>query len=464
MKKTITLFVLVLLTAMSQRAVAQIDTIYPPYTPDTVVFGDSNYFFMPRHGKVLERYTNHFVRELYPGRNSVVILCYPFYTDTPLSIYGIAWPLYHSDNILDFCYYLIQKDKLGKLRILDSVCLHRPATNKCFRFKSTNYRDSSRIAYQTLPIYEGYFEEAITVTDTFFIGVAYEYHSPYYYNYLDSLSYNNWRYYYMTSQYLEHHLLSSMIASHYYTNDTNDITLVGNLWRNNDSVLYWDRINTPQGWGTYPVTLPIIKPGAPYIDSVACHDTVKGFELYTQHDGIAGFTWDTLLSALWLFSRTTGYQVSCGPAENDIEDNEIRTIWGNRHVAGFTGLEPNREYKASIRTRCHHHCNAHDTTVWGAWQTPIHFTTGDTVDIALPEDAANDIMLLPNPADEQVTLRATLPITHLTLCDLQGNILLSLTPQQNELTLPLHHYPQGTYLLSLTTQKGTTVKKLIRRQ
>ncbi len=55
MKKFLSLLALALLSTAAYRAMAQQpnnDTIIPPlpYTPDTVRYGDSSYYFAPRHG------------------------------------------------------------------------------------------------------------------------------------------------------------------------------------------------------------------------------------------------------------------------------------------------------------------------------------------------------------------------------------------------------------------------------
>ncbi len=432
------------------NATAQNDTIIPPlpYTPDTVRYGDSNYYFAPRHGVpnamcsgyhhspngqtefVFYANTTHGWSLGNYGHDSSRFHIQSCYADSTISLLGVAWPAYLISSD-DFAISLMQKDSTGRFYIVDSVHMHRPATRTCFLIEGIIYGDTTRPIREAIPLYHTYFKHTFDVSDSFYFA---------------------WSNLYAVENY-------NILATAIRTDNISDTIIQYRYYQGDDTSYIHNIDNHPYCWSA---VLPIIGKGSPYIDSVAC-DTVTGFELYTQHDGIAGFTWDTLSSALWSLSQTMGYQVSCGPAENATEDNEIRTLSANRSVVAFTGLEPNREYKASIRVQCHHDCNAHDTIVWNAWQTPIYFTAEDTVAIALPEDETVAVTLLPNPATEQVTVRASQPIIRLTLCDLQGNILLSIVPQLTELTLPLQAYPKGSYLLSITTTQGSIVKKLIRR-
>ncbi len=251
MKKPITLLVLVLLTVMSQRAVARaiLDTVHPPYTPDTVVFGDSNYFFMPRYGELrgnngeLSRYTQPHFRPYFITNNYIsgyfnrhAIECFRFYSDTILSIYGIACPMVHNSNLVDSYYYLIQKDKLGRLILLDSICMHRTATGTCYRFEGISSVDTTQISYQTLPLYAGYFEEMKTVSDTFYIGIACN-HEDFTAHYADIYHYSPLALGYRIR------VIDNFFAEGCTTNDISD-TLFPYLWYRSDTNLtFWGHIN-----------------------------------------------------------------------------------------------------------------------------------------------------------------------------------------------------------------------------
>jgi hypothetical protein len=70
-------------------------------------------------------------------------------------------------------------------------------------------------------------------------------------------------------------------------------------------------------------------------------------------------------------------------------------------------------------------------------------------------------MLLPNPADRQVTVSAALPLLHVEVYDLAGRLVETRQPNGTNLQLDLKSYPSGTYLVKVTTANGTSTKKLV---
>ena len=75
-----------------------------------------------------------------------------------------------------------------------------------------------------------------------------------------------------------------------------------------------------------------------------------------------------------------------------------------------------------------------------------------------------EITLHPNPTQDQVTLTAPpdLLIDRIELLDTQGRTHNSFYENSSEVRLDLSGYPTGLYFVSIYTEKGRVVKKIVR--
>ena len=71
------------------------------------------------------------------------------------------------------------------------------------------------------------------------------------------------------------------------------------------------------------------------------------------------------------------------------------------------------------------------------------------------------------PSNDQVTIKIDLQeqtVGSLVLCDINGKVMEVLSEgvfdMQNEYTMSLADYPQGIYMLKLSTDKGNVIKKI----
>ena len=92
---------------------------------------------------------------------------------------------------------------------------------------------------------------------------------------------------------------------------------------------------------------------------------------------------------------------------------------------------------------------------------PAADTAADSTVAIVNISADRVVMLLPNPADRQVTISAALPLLHVEVYDLAGRLVETRQPSGTVLKLDLKSYPSGTYLVKVTTANGTTTKKLV---
>ncbi|MBO4588066.1 MAG: T9SS type A sorting domain-containing protein [Bacteroidales bacterium] len=76
------------------------------------------------------------------------------------------------------------------------------------------------------------------------------------------------------------------------------------------------------------------------------------------------------------------------------------------------------------------------------------------------QNSAFKINIVPNPADSRTTITCDLPITELTLRDINGRLILTLRNCGTSTTLDTSTLTPGLYTLKVTTPTGTTTRKL----
>ena len=76
------------------------------------------------------------------------------------------------------------------------------------------------------------------------------------------------------------------------------------------------------------------------------------------------------------------------------------------------------------------------------------------------QNSAFKINIVPNPADSRTTITCDLPITELTLRDINGRLILTLRNCGTSTTLDTSTLTPGLYTLQVTTAAGTTTRKL----
>ena len=89
----------------------------------------------------------------------------------------------------------------------------------------------------------------------------------------------------------------------------------------------------------------------------------------------------------------------------------------------------------------------------------ITITDGTT---NLPGISANAIRMFPNPTQGQVELNSDLRMESITVYNLLGKQVMSLSPKADHARLSLENLPAGIYTLSVETLEGTWNSKLIR--
>ena len=93
--------------------------------------------------------------------------------------------------------------------------------------------------------------------------------------------------------------------------------------------------------------------------------------------------------------------------------------------------------------------------------TPDNPSPTDSLDIHLPSSGNTSITLQPNPATGHTLITSPLPLQHVTLHNTSGALLYSNPAHGLSHALPLDGLPAGSYLVSVRTARGTFVRTLV---
>ncbi len=209
----------------------------------------------------------------------------------------------------------------------------------------------------------------------------------------------------------------------------------------NDTNIGWGLIT---GWNRAPLIFAIYEP---------C-DCPGAMNLH-----VAGIHGDTARIA-WSPSAYVSEWEVCYGREGDALSG-YTTALTDTNTFSFILPDSNR-YNVRVRAWC-----GSDSAIYSDWSAmrtvylPAADTAADSTVAIVNISADRVVMLLPNPADRQVTVSATMPLRNVEVYDLAGRMVEARQPSGTVLQLDLKSYPTGTYLVKVTTATGTTSKKLV---
>ena len=368
-----------------------------------------------------------------------------FVVDTPTTIYGIAAILWGQDTAqrdLSVVLYECQNERvtpLKEVRWFDSMPFRRIVfeASNCWLPEAAY---GLKFFRDTASAYDFYFDTPVTVTDTFLVGyrtfgvdgLLHEHHP---FNNRDSTGYAYVVWMQVTCD-LSH---NSLRPRWYFIHD--DST------RHHPSNTNWA--------GVLPIIEPPCNP-----DTLFC-PAVQDFTVSVIDSLSIEFSWSSL-------PEQQNYQISVGRQGTPPDSGHLFYSNVTSPFVINDNWDTNEIYVAYIRAQCERHCHPYDydTLLWGVWSDPVNFSfphhSGPT-GIATAERDARVFTLTPNPAKGIVTVRTSAysPNATLTLRDAAGRELLTMPVKQPSITIPLHNYPAGTYLVTLSTPGGTSSQRLV---
>ncbi len=311
------------------------------------------------------------------------------------------------------------------------------------------------------PVYEVYFDSAVTVYDSFYVAVTGNNN----YNRMEefaSIIITGVRAYDLRGEGIVipnsckpnpnhfrrklHYFDASNYDFKYEITDTNWHTIATYSNRSADTC-------KPVPWDQFSFMFPIIDTSR-IIPPPACH-TPNGLTTVYAEAGVATLMWSGGNADHWELSLCTD---GCEPEEGSI------TQW-NTLAATLQGLDTARWYEARVRAVCSHD----DSIYYSDWSDSLRFympggnggSGGGTDPTGIETTADRYTYVMPNPASGNVTVASSFRIGDVELLDLNGKSHLRATVDGLSAALDISSLPAGTYIVRITTSAGTAYKKLV---
>lgn len=275
--------------------------------------------------------------------------------------------------------------------------------------------DSVKVAY--LPIYEVYFDSAITVTDSFYVA------STNYNGVVDSQTMTYPGHPAYTCLYDPWGIRIPCWPQHY------KYRWYGNGWQ-------WVHDYNNLLWFIFPI-----------VDTVqpVCR-VPQGLQVAGQDSVGVHLVWDSAEhNRLW--------SIAYGRADADPDGYaECPSATTDLIVAD---LVPGLEYAARVRAVCF------DNNTYSEWSDTIRFVREGEVGIGISDDLRASVIIRPNPAHTSVTVTADATIKSIEIFDMQGHRLLSRKTYGKRAKIVVSNWAKGSYIVHTNTTRGTNIQKMV---
>lgn len=309
------------------------------------------------------------------------------------------------------------------------------------------------------PVYEAYFDEPVTVTDSFYVAATAFNNSIVYIdsnrthvaarrqtNYL-FLELDTVRYIYPKPEearpkpdhyrYKFHHFDSLYM---FFEIDKYDPDY---------HVPVYDTFWHTARMASYYCIFPIYDTTGKWKENRLC-PTPTGLRAVDVEDNTAFLAWDD-------DSTSVSWQLLL--RQDGSSDSTLITL--DSLAITLTGLNDNTWYSARLRSVCDTSFYGIATSLW--CDSLAFFVTEDTSSHntqVCETDSDPSVSLAPNPAAHFVTVKAASAITHIEVYNTLGVAVKRETPNSNSFTLDIANLAQGIYNVRVTTRNGSAVRKL----
>ena len=359
------------------------------------------------------------------------------YTDSALTIIGIAvsvytidqtwrYPVWSKPTIDDTTfndwheYLRLYKPTHDSLELLAEATFNAGDTARRMSVWSHN---APCPEHQVLPIFEAYFDKAVTVTDSFYVSATN------YYSILDQQTFSYPR-----------------LAAYPYTYYSNPVMdYCDRCYPQHIKDMNPDNID-PDNWEHHYcdfvfLIFPIIDTTQPRTDTC---QTVTELTVASLDSAGALVTWER-----GRFNRT--WQIAYGPAADDPEGYTTLAVTAPMHRLRY--LAEGEEYAVRVRANCF------DDTTYSEWSDTVRFTySGHTEGIA--SATPEGFTLKPNPAHSMVEIASAAPLRRIEAYDMQGHSVFSTEASGTAAAIDISSWPRGTYLVTIHTTAGIKTQKL----
>ena len=375
-----------------------------------------------------------------------------YYSATPLKILGVAASVkaYNLEtnqwvtSLEDDDWFFVYSKEGGNMIERARVKWFSSTKKRTLRLerKEGGFCCNSTVSKVThFPIYEFYFDSAIYVKDTFYLASSF---------YNDTMRDDE----------------NGMLNYSKYETDINRVSFVdsdslvcdGGIPCKPMIVSKLATVNNHGVWGadnenshSMFIMYPIIQVDTTAFPPDYCVDELSNFQAAATAAGCMTASWDG-------FPNYSEVQVVHGPI------TVAQTDWDTAVVVGanvFTVCDIDTAEVALYGFKARAVCGlSGDTTEWVPLQWVSTKAAIDDVELA---DADGHTRLVPNPAQGSVSVRSQHSLLHLDIYNARGILVYSERITGHDYTVSLEGLPAGLYMASITTTRGTTVRRLLVR-
>ena len=367
-------------------------------------------------------------------------------TNTPLKIIGVAstWARLDRTNMQEdldtsidgTLYYVLLDATAGGPVELTRVCWTDDYSTHSTRYLELPRRggescDQMQDYTAIVPLREYYFDSAITVTDSFYLGCVVPD--------IDASGPNAFNIFtYIASHIWDYCTYSSMDANGTYKECATDMP----------EFIYYDSSRLDNQWHYYThkrfqLIFPIIE-----LDTFCV----------TPEEPQVTYRDSLTVRVEWVDNNNLYWEVSRSALNGD-PDTGLITPTTVPYIE-YTDINDDSIYHVYVRGYC-------ETGIWSGWSDwSTHclidsIPTPPTPPAGITTIEATDFTLSPNPAKSLVTLKCTGDMQgSVEIIDMQGKVWSKKSLAGHHTEFDVSTLPAGTYLVCITTDKGTTTKKL----
>lgn len=295
---------------------------------------------------------------------------------------------------------------------------------------------------RTIKIWEYYFDSAITVTDSFYVGGS---------TFSGSGSVNS-------------HALGDTTVTNY--NNACWISSGGckGMWSCfDDTVLHkvypsagvstLDTVTWSQGWRFLPLeamvmVYPIIEVDTTLPPPELCPE-LTGFRVQPMSQHCLAVTWND-------YPNYSEVQVAHGPIDVPQSDWTVSIASGG--IYNICSIDTSMgHYGVKLRSVCY---AAHDTT---EWTQPVWVDTRQMHDAGTLQTVVDMVTHIgPNPASDRLTVTSQMPLSRVELYNARGVLVLSQSLPTMGGDVDLSPLPDGLYIAVVRTLRGTTARRILK--
>lgn len=396
--------------------------------------------------------------EYYVSDNVYPTICAaPFYTKDSLKVIGIAgateiksyMPEKPDDTLAEY-FQLYEATDTSFVKVAEARWDTISRVNKCIELIFHNQHGSGNFRYTCAPMYEAYFDSAITVYDSFYLAFTL-------YNnglWLEPNSFGQMVYMHKPTRVVVYTIDIPMPVSSQFIpcmphSKTKFLPVEGDYYANRyfmnsliDTNIWYTMANN----SSYLPMFPIFDTTRYHVDT--CAD-VSNFAVVSTDSVSALLSWDST-------SRSIGWELAYGPQGTAPDNATVLEMSSTVHR--LSGLDSGAWYVAYVRAKC-------GEEEYSNWSSGVEFyIAGDTTSRELSIHTSlleQYTYLMPNPAHDVVSVFSSFSMNRLEVYSMNGVLMERMDCEGLSTQLTVSGYPRGAYIVKVYTPKGVATKKLV---